>query len=271
VVKYSGIICRTALSPSRLPGLQYSLNPYTGCEHGCLYCYSRSIFRDRQLARDWGKFVRIKNNVSEVLEGELKRKPRGTIGLSTVTDPYQPLESKARVTRKCLEILSTHDFPISIQTKSDLILRDVDLIRPDKCDVGVTITTMDRELARKIEPRAPSPEARAKILEEFSSRGVQTWIFLGPIIPEVNDSKQSLKEIIEVAERTNSKVLYDKLNLRPWVLESIKPFIERERPEIIERLPTLLNPNSDWWGETSSMVKTLCTRHSVRCEPAFQT
>jgi DNA repair photolyase len=271
VVEYSQIICRTALSPSRLPGLRYSLNPYTGCEHGCLYCYSRSVFRDRQLAKDWGKFVRTKNNVSEVLARELKHKPKGTIGLSTVTDPYQPLESKTKLTRKCLEILSAHDFPVSIQTKSDLVLRDADLIKPGKCDVGVTITTMNRELARKIEPMASSPDARAKVLEEFASRGVQTWIFLGPIIPEVNDSKQSLEEIIEAAEKTGSKILYDKLNLRPWVLESVKPFIERERPGLAERLPTLLNSKSDWWHETSSMVKTLCAKHSVRCESAFPT
>lgn len=271
MVEYSQVLCRTALSPSRLPGLRYSLNPYTGCEHGCIYCYSRSVFRDRQLAQDWGKFVRIKNNVSEVLEGELKHKPKGTIGLSTVTDPYQPLESKTKLTRKCLEILSAHDFPVSIQTKSDLILRDVDLIKPGKCDVGVTITTMDRELARKIEPRASSPDARAKVLEEFASRGVQTWIFLGPIIPEINDSKQSLEQVIEVAERTGSKILYDRLNLRPGVLESAKPFIERERPGLAERLPALLNSKSDWWRETSSMVKNLCSRHSVRCEPAFPT
>jgi DNA repair photolyase len=271
VVEYSQVICRTALSPSRLPGLCYSLNPYTGCEHGCLYCYSRSVFRDRKLAKDWGKFVRTKNNVSEVLAGELKRKPKGTIGLSTVTDPYQPLESKAKLTRKCLEILSAHDFPVSIQTKSDLVLRDVDLIKPGKFDVGVTITTMDRELARKIEPMASSPDARAKVLEEFASRGVQRWIFLGPIIPEINDSKQSLEHVIEVAEKTGSKILYDKLNLRPWVLESVKPFIERERPGLAERLPTLLSSKSDWWRETSSLVKTLCAKHSVRCEPAFQT
>jgi DNA repair photolyase len=271
MVEYSFITCRTALSPSRLPGLRYSLNPYTGCEHGCLYCYSRSVFRDRQLAKDWGKFVRTKNNVSEVLARELKHKPKGTIGLSTVTDPYQPLESKTKLTRKCLEILSAHDFPVSIQTKSDLVLRDVDLIRPGKCDVGVTITTMDRELARKIEPTAPSPDARARVLEEFSSKGVQTWIFLGPIIPEINDSKQSLEEIIEVAEKTGSKILYDKLNLRPWVLESVKPFIERERPGLAERLPKLLNPKSDWWRETSETVKKLCAERSVRCELAFPT
>ena len=271
MVKYSQVVCRTALSQSRLPSLRYSLNPYMGCEHGCVYCYSRSVFRDRQLAMDWGKFVRAKQNIPEVLARELKHKPRGTIGLSTVTDPYQPLEAKLKLTGKCLEILSAHDFPVSIQTKSDLVLRDADLIEPGKFDVGVTLTTMDRELAGKIEPRSSRPDTRARVLEEFASRGVETWIFLGPIIPEINDSRRSLEQVIEVAEKTGSKILYDKLNLRPWVLESIAPFIEKERPGLIERLPKLLNPKSDWWRETSETVKKLCAERSVLCELAFPT
>ncbi|MDI6820239.1 MAG: radical SAM protein [Candidatus Hodarchaeaceae archaeon] len=270
-IKYLPITCRTALSQSRLPGLRYSLNPYLGCEHGCIYCYSRSIFRDRQLALNWGKFVKAKQNIQEVLTQELKRKPKGTIGLSTVTDPYQPLESKLQLTRKCLEILSAHDFPVSIQTKSNLVLRDVDLIEPGKFDVGVTITTMDEDLTSKIEPRSPRPDARTQVLEEFASRGVETWLFLGPIIPEVNDCKESLEQVVEVAKKTGSKLMYDKLNLRRWVLESIAPFIEGERPGLVEQLPALLNLKSGWWLEISSMVKTLCAGQSVRCEPAFPT
>jgi len=229
------------------------------------------VFRNRQVALDWGKFVKAKQNIPKVLAEELKRKPKGTIGLSTVTDPYQPLESKLQLTRKCLEVLSAHDFPVSIQTKSNLVLRDVDLIEPGKFDVGVTITTMDEDLAGKIEPRSSSPDARAQVLEEFASRGLETWLFLGPIIPEINDSRGSLEQVIEVAKKTGSKLMYDKLNLRPWVLESITPFIEGERPGLIRRLPTLLNLKSDWWREVSSMVKTLCAERSVRCEPAFPT
>ena len=271
MVKYSQMICRTALSQSRLPSLRYSLNPYMGCEHGCVYCYSKSIFRDRQLALNWGKFVKSKQNIPEVLERELEHKPKGTIGLSTVTDPYQPLESKLQLTRKCLEILSARDFPVSIQTKSGLILRDADLIGPGKFDVGVTITTMDQELAGKIEPRSSRPDARAQVLEEFASRGLETWLFLGPIIPEITDSRESLEKVVEVARKTGSKLMYDKLNLRPLVMESVKPFIEVERPGLIERLPKLLNLESDWWRETSSTVKTLCAERSVRFEPAFPT
>lgn len=271
MIEHSFMTCKTALSPSKLPGLRYSLNPYLGCEHGCIYCYSKSVFRNRQLALNWGKFVKAKQNIPEVLAKELKRRPKGVIGLSTVTDPYQPIEAKLRLTRRCLEILSDHDFPVSIQTKSNLVLRDADLIGPGKFDVGVTITTMDRDLASKIEPRSPSPDARAQVLEEFASRGVETWLFLGPIIPKINDSKESLEQVVEVAKRTGGKLMYDKLNLRRWVLESIAPFIEGERPGFIKRLPALLSLKSDWWREISSMVKNLCDERSVRCEPAFPT
>lgn len=268
-MEYSYITCRTALSPSKLPGLQYSLNPYFGCGHGCIYCYARSVFRNRQVALNWGKFVKAKRNVPEVLARELERKPKGVIGLSTVTDPYQPLESKLQLTRKCLEVLSDHDFPVSIQTKSDLILRDADLIKPEKFDVCVTITTMNRDLAGKIEPKSPSPDARAQVLEEFASRGVETWVFLGPIMPEINDSEESIQQVIEVAKRTRSKLMYDKLNLRRWVSESFVPFLELEKPGLAERLPALVGAKSDYWRGICSMIRKLCEEQSVRCEPAF--
>jgi DNA repair photolyase len=221
------------------------------------------------VALNWGNFVKAKQNIPEVLARELVRKPKGVIGLSTVTDPYQPLESKLQLTRKCLEILSNHDFPVSIQTKSDLILRDADLIKPEKFDVCVTITTMDRGLAGKIEPKSPSPDARAKVLEEFASRGVETWVFLGPIMPEINDSEESIQQVIKVAKRTKSKLMYDKLNLRRWVFGSFVPFLEREKPGLAERLSALVGAKSDYWRGICSMIRKLCEEQSVRCEPAF--
>jgi DNA repair photolyase len=269
--KYSSMECKTALSPSRLPGLRYSLNPYLGCEHGCAYCYSPSTFRDEWMGSNWGKFVRAKNNIVEVLGREARRKPKGTVGVSTVTDPYQPLEAKLELTRKCIEILSKHDFPVSIQTKSNLVLRDADLIVPEKFDVGVTITTMDRELASKIEPRASPPDARVQVLDEFSSRGVKTWIFLGPIIPEVNDSEDNLRRIIEIAGRTKSRLLYDKLNLKRWVLDRMATLVERERLGLTGRLPVLVGTNSEWWRKTCSTVESICKELGVQCEPAFPT
>jgi len=218
---------------------------------------------------NWGKFVKAKQNIAEILSNEIKRKPRGVVGVSTVTDPYQPTESKMQLTRKCLEILANNNFPTSIQTKSILVLRDIDIIKPKKFDVGVTITTMDRDLARKLEPRASPPDARVHVLEELAPRGFETWIFLGPIIPEINDSKESLAQIIEAAKKTKSRLIYDRLNLKQWVLESMTPFLEEEKPGLAQRLPAVLGAKSNYWRIISSMIEDLCKERSVFCEPAF--
>jgi len=268
-VEYSSITCKSALSPSKLPGLNYSLNPYRGCRHGCVYCYSPNVLGDRRLAMNWGKVVQAKQNIVEVLEREVKRKPKGVVGVSTVTDPYQPLEAELELTRKCIELLSKHRFDVCIQTKSSLVLRDADVIKPEGFEVGVTITTMDRGLASRLEPQASPPDARAQVLEEFSRRGVETWLFLGPIVPEINDEEESLRRVIEVARRAGSRMIYDRFNLKRWVLERLAPVLELELPGLVKRLPGLVGPSSRRWRETCSRVESICKELGVPCEPAF--
>ncbi|RLG92087.1 MAG: radical SAM protein [Candidatus Hecatellales archaeon] len=268
-VEYSYVTCKSALSKSRLPELDYALNPYVGCEHGCLYCYSRSILKDEKMALRWGSFVWAKKNIVERLRKDLRRKKAGVIGVGTITDPYQPLESKLRLTRGCLEFLSVYRFPVSIQTKSNLILRDLDLIKPEKFDVGVTITTIDKNLAKKLEPKAPNPDARIQVVEELADKKVETWIFLGPVIPYVNDDRGNLEAIIEVAKKTGSKILYDRLNLKRWVLESLKPFLEKEKPGLSDVLPRVLGFGSDYWVRVSEVIRGICGEKGVKCEPAF--
>lgn len=268
-LEYSSIKCATALSPSRLPGLTYSLNPYMGCGHGCRYCYVPSVLRNEQLALNWGKIVRPKQNIIEVLARELRRKPKGVVGVSTVTDPYQPLEGRLELTRKCIELLNKHDFPVSIQTKSKLVLRDVDLILAGKFDVGVTITTMDRELAKLIEPKASPPDARAQVLGEFAGRGVETWLFLGPIIPGVNDSEENLRQVVEVAAQTKSKIIYDRLNLKRWVMKQLRPVLMGIKPGLVEQLPALVRRGSEPWCQISSRVEKVCRELGVKYEAAF--
>lgn len=261
--------CRTALSRSRLPDLDYSLNPYVGCEHGCIYCYGRSMLR-RSEALSWGNFVKVKRNIARVLAREVKVKPKGIVGVSTVTDPYQPVEAEYRLTRRCIEILSEAGFHVSIQTKSNLLLRDLDLIRPENFDVGVTITTMDRGLACIIEPKAPPPEKRVEVLEAVSALGAETWLFLGPIIPGVNDDTENLERIVEIARKTRSELIYDKLNLRRWVYEAMNSALSKN----YDRLATVVfNKLTDvrWWKEVSEQIRRLCRRKGVTCEPAFKT
>ena len=185
--------CKVALPLSNLPGLDLALNPYVGCEHGCLYCFAPDVLkRDRS---DWATRVDYRANLPVVLSRELRTK-RGVIGIGTVTDPYQPLEGVLLLTRKCLMEISRHDNPISILTKSDLVLRDLELIiatrRPE---VGITVTCMDEGLAKRIEPGAPSPRRRIAALGELSRSGVNSYAMIGPVLPFLED--QDLTAISE--------------------------------------------------------------------------
>ncbi|MGC8948870.1 MAG: SPL family radical SAM protein [Thermoprotei archaeon] len=262
---------KTALSTSKLPGLDYSLNPYTGCSHGCVYCYAASTLNDRNLASRWGDVVFVKTNITEVLEQEVKVKKRGIVGVSTVTDPYQPPEALYKLTRKSLIILKQNRFRISIQTKSSLILRDKDIIEPKLFDVGVTITTIDPNIAKILEPSTPPPIARIKVLKEFANSGVETWIFLGPLIPTINDDTYNIEQIINIAKETNSYILYDKLNIRKYVTEILKPTLEKHWPGVSKYIINLSrSPTNEYWTKRYKTIEELCKKLGVKCEPAFQ-
>jgi len=217
----------------------------------------------------WGSFVKAKENIVERLGRELCRVSRGVVGVSTVTDPYQPYESDLQLTRRCLELFVAHGFPVSIQTKSSLVLRDLDLIQQGCFDVGLTITTLDDNLAKSLEPRASSPEVRVQALEELAEMGIETWLFLGPVIPYVNDGDESLREVVKVAKRTGSLLLFDLLNLKPGVLRSLTPFLEDQAPDLSKKLPNLLGFKSKYWERKSASIQSMCREVGVRCEPAF--
>jgi len=184
VIRVSEIEVRSALTRSRIPSLDFCLNPYLGCGHGCLYCYADFMCRFRKRNDRWGSFVDAKVNVPELLEKELRRRPPGRVSISTVTDPYQPVERKYQLTRQCLQLLLDYGRRISILTKSDLVLRDLDLLRQFKnCRVGLTITTDDEKIKRLFEPASPTIRRRIKALEKLKEEGIVTYAFIGPLLP----------------------------------------------------------------------------------------
>ncbi|MEM2122676.1 MAG: radical SAM protein [Candidatus Bathyarchaeia archaeon] len=262
--------CRSALSKSRLPGLDYALNPYFGCEHGCLYCYSPMVLGLKEAYERWGSFVKVKVNILEVLTKEARRKRKGIVGVSTVTDPYQPLEERYKLTRRCLMILKEAGFKASIQTKSDLVTRDIDVILDGGFDVCITVTTLDKDLAQALEPKAPPPDRRVEALHRLSSHGVETWIFLGPIIPGVNDDKDGIRGILEVAYDTRSKVYYDKLNLREGILHRLTSLKTLSLNEDANRLSEKLKPSSNYWRRLSGLIEEEAHSYRVHIEPAFR-
>lgn len=225
-IRVTEIQCRTALSPSRLPGFDYALNPYKGCVHGCLYCYAPNILR---IPRGrWGSFIEIKRNIPKVLANELKNKEKGVVGISTTTDPYQPIENEFKLTRYCLEQLLRYDFPVSIITKSSLVTRDLDLLSQfSEVEVGMTITTDNDRERKLLEPKSSSIESRILALKECSEKGVATYAFLGPLFPTIDDN--GLSELIKnLKDAGVSKIMADRLNLKPGIWNSIYDAINND-------------------------------------------
>lgn len=248
----------SALSPSGLPDIDYALNPYLGCYHGCLYCYARLYTRDRYISDNWGEVVAVKKNLLSVLQREVNSVKRGVVGVGTITDPYQPVEAIYKLSRGSIEILATKKFPISIQTKSSLILRDIDLLTKyrDLIDVGITITSTDNSMTF-LEPRASPPWARINAIRKLSEAGVKVWIFFGPIVPGINDDINTIREILTIAKETNSMLYYDSLHIKPFMLRN-------------EYLMNIVKEVKRYrWNDLFSMIKSLCREYNVLCKPGF--
>jgi DNA repair photolyase len=162
----------------------YALNPYTGCEHACSYCYARFMKRFSGHKEPWGDFVDAKINAPDLLLVEKERKKRGTVWVSGVCDPYQPLEARYQLTRRCLELLVRSNWPVRVQTRSPLVLRDLDVLREgEDIEVGLTVTTADDAIRKLFEPRAPAIEARLEALHELRKAGVRTYAMIAPMLP----------------------------------------------------------------------------------------
>ncbi|MDO9536951.1 MAG: radical SAM protein [Thermoplasmata archaeon] len=253
----------TACSPSKLPGLDWALNPYRGCQHACVYCYSPDILHLGK-EEEWGSAVEVKKNLP-VLLAKGKKKITGPIGLGTVTDPYQPVEDETFLTRFCLEQLVSSS--VCIQTKGDIILRDLDILKRIKnLEVGITITTMDQETARILEPGAPPPENRIKALAKLSKEGIRTWVFLGPVIPGINDSYDSLGKVIKAAKEAGAgKIIYDKLRLKPLVRQRMeKKFGLSKASKMFQ-----LAEDREWVERVFIDIEVLCDDAGLVGEKAF--
>ncbi|MCJ7620422.1 MAG: radical SAM protein, partial [Anaerolineae bacterium] len=190
---------------------------------------------------EWGTFVDIKVNAPDVLTRQLRRAKPGNISFGTVTDAYQPLEKEYGITRACLEALLDHPLPVSILTKSALVLRDLDLIKKLKdVQVAFTITTLDEEVRRRFEPGASPVAARLKALRAFSEAGIPTWAFCGPLLPGITDDETSLDALFSQLKRAGvGYVLVDSLNLRGAVWGRLSRVLRAHYPHLLERYRAL--------------------------------
>lgn len=202
---------KTILSDSKV--YTYAINPYIGCQHGCSYCYARFTKRFSGHREPWGEFVDAKINAPLLLATEITKKRRGRVWVSGVCDPYQPLEKEYELTRRCLEILRQHNWPVIVQTRSPLVLRDMDIIEEaSEFEVGFTVTTADDETRKLFEPNAPPIGSRIMALDEFHRAGVKTYAMIAPILPGTENLPELLAEKVDY-------VLIDRMNYHyaDWV------------------------------------------------------
>ena len=177
------------------------MNIYRGCEHGCIYCDSRSrCYNTNHAFED----IEVKINAPELLEQALKHKrKRCMIGTGSMSDPYMPLEKELKLTRKCLEILDKYNFGFTLITKSDLVLRDLDLLKKIKCVVQMTITTFDDELCRIIEPNVCVTSRRIEVLNILHENNIPTIVWMTPILPYINDNEENIMNILKACKKAN--------------------------------------------------------------------
>jgi len=205
------VYVKTILSKSKVS--DYTINPYIGCEHGCTYCYARFMKRFTGHREKWGRFVDVKVNAARLLQRELKKKRSGRVWISGVCDPYQPIEKKYALTRRCLEILSEHGWPITVQTKSPLVKRDLELLEKfNDIEVGLTITTADDAIRKIFEPKCSPIKGRIETLETLYSAGVKTYAMIAPLLPKAETLVTQLSGKVDY-------VLIDRMNYHytDWV------------------------------------------------------
>jgi DNA repair photolyase len=242
-VKIREIFSKTILTKTAIAGFDYCINPYVGCGHGCRYCYASFMKRFTGHKEPWGEFVDVKVNAPHLLKNQVRRTTRGIVTLSTVTDPYQPVERKYQLTRKCLKVLLEKQFSTHILTRSPLCLRDIDLFKQfKKIEVGFSITTHDEDIRKIFEPHSPPIDLRIKALDVLRREKIGTYAFIGPMLPL--DSKEIVKRLEGLVDRVlidrvnypnKVKAIYRKTQLSPYLEEDYFKMVGKELKEGFEK------------------------------------
>ena len=239
---------KSILSSSQV--YDYVINPYVGCQHGCSYCYATFMKRFTGHKEPWGDFADVKINAPELLRREITKKKQGTVWVSGVTAPYQPLEKKYELTRECMEILVQHDWPVIVQTRSPLVLRDVDILKQSKkIEVGLSITTANEEIRKAFERHAPSIKTRLQAIESLHQNRIKTYAMIAPILPEA-------EKLVAMLEGKVDYIIIDRMNYR--------------HSDAVYRQHGWQAKNSDeYFDQVKRRMLDDCAEFGIECRPAY--
>jgi DNA repair photolyase len=249
-VEYFSLGTRSLLSrvvSGRNLPFTWAINPYRGCEFACKYCYARYTheFMELRDGVDFERKIFVKQQAAALLQSELKKVKRGEeIAIGTATDPYQPAERRFELTRAILEELARHSgLEIGVVTKSNLVTRDAEILRRvgehNRVFVNMTVTTVDAELARKLEPRAPRPDLRLEAVRQLNLAGVDAGVICAPVLPEITDRPRDLEALVKAASAAGAKYIFaNPLFLKPCSAAVFMPFLEQNFPALVDHYRT---------------------------------
>ena len=260
---------------SRMP-FTWTINPYRGCEFACKYCYARYTHEFMELREgvDFEQKIFVKQHAADLLRHELRHvKPGEDIALGTATDPYQPAERRFEVTRAILEELARHrGLEIGIVTKSNLVLRDLEVLqgvaKSNRLFVNITITTLNVDLARILEPRAPRPDLRLEAMQKLNEAGLAAGVICAPVLPGITDSPRDLEALVRATAQAGGKYIYaNPLFLKPCSSAVFMPFLEKEFPQLVESYRQRYKDRAflpaSYGKRLSQLMKRLREKHGI--------
>lgn len=256
---------------------QNGMNIYRGCTHGCIYCDARSTCYQMQHSFE---DIEVKSNAVQLLEQALKKKRKKCmIGTGAMSDPYLHVEKKLQMTRKCLEVIDEYGFGLSIQTKSDLILRDLDLLksihRKSKCVVQMTLTTYDENLCKIVEPNVCTTKRRAEVLNIMKEEGIPTIVWLTPILPFINDTEENIKGILEYCSKAKVYgILFFDIGVtlrdgdRQYFYKKLDEHFPGMKEKYIQKYGNAYEIPSENRQQLSNMIRRECKEQGIICGSA---
>jgi DNA repair photolyase len=261
-IRVREITAKSILTKSNIPGVDFCVNPYVGCAHACRYCYARFMKRFTGHDEPWGEFVDVKVNAVPLLHKRLAsmRNPQGHVLVGSVTDPYQPLEGKYELTRGVLRELAASPFDVTVLTKSDLVVRDVDVLAEfERCTVEFSITGVDEGVAAALEPGAASPARRLAALRELHEAGVATRVFVSPILPGLTD----LRAVFEAVRGYTGGISAETLNVGAADWPRLAAAFEKNFPD---RFPAFRGKarSPEYWDDVEREFRKLSREFGVR-------
>lgn len=262
-MKIREIQCKSILTKTKLPASDYVVNPYVGCSFGCVYCYSRFMKRFTGHKEPWGQFIDIKINAPNILEKQIKHSRKGMVFMSSTTDPYIGIEAKYKLTRRILEILLKHQFPVSILTKSSLVLRDIDLFKKfDKITVGLTITSLDDVVSKNFEPNSIPSSSRIRILRKLNRNEIKTYAHIGPIFPFFTD----LPKIFSILNKTVNEIWLESLNTTGANWTGVEHVLKSKYPELLEEYKEIFftKKNEEYINELRKQITVLGEQYGIK-------